>query len=591
MLKMKNILPVFVALLVLATASTAFAQQNCSVASTPVSRDTDQGVTEPAGDLTFTCVQPAGGTATTLATMTVDYGNAITSSTAWPTGVTVVVAKPISIPVASVTGFGGVAPTIAAVPLGGTAIIITIPAVVANAGATPITSTFTLTGVLLNLGTAGSFGTGSCTPGRTGQIQAVISVSPGNNVLIIAGQNVATVVNSIQCPILPPTLGTNLGPVGGVTPGTILASNTAVLNGGNFTINVKENYIDFYRSQAQFNGGGATNGNQLIYTFSGIPTGVTLGGCAASMTEPAGSLGPVGTVSATWSATTAGTLTAAANTVTVTVATPADPTAIETIVLSCSTFTAGTTATLPFAPGAITVSVSVGPIGPAFGAGNAILNAGTTPVGVIPRYVTLASPALTVINIISATTHMIFPFVSIGNGFDTGLVVANTSQDPYGTTGAAGGSRPQNGTVALYFFPSQGGSGATAPTGTPFCVTTGGTATSPIAGGSTATTCSVLSGAPVAANTGMGSGGVLNAGGTWSVLGSSILGSLSPAVTAFNGYIIGIANFTNGHPTAFVADATFSGKFASGGPALVIPNPQLSARNVGTLGGAESVGH
>jgi hypothetical protein len=64
MLKMKKILPVFVALLFLGAASTAFAQLNCQVASTPVSRDTDIGVTEPAGDLTFTCIQPASGTAT-----------------------------------------------------------------------------------------------------------------------------------------------------------------------------------------------------------------------------------------------------------------------------------------------------------------------------------------------------------------------------------------------------------------------------------------------------------------------------------------------------------------------------------------------
>ena len=99
----------------------------------------------------------------------------------------------------------------------------------------------------------------------------------------------------------------------------------------------------------------------------------------------------------------------------------------------------------------------------------------------------------------------------------------------------------------------------------------------------------MLSGAPVAANTGIGAGGVLAAGGTWSVLGSSVLGSLTPAVTNFNGYVIAIANFTNAHPTFFVADATFSGKFAAGGPGLVLPNPQITARTGGAA--AESIGH
>src|SRR5262249_49846278 len=103
MLKLKNILPVFVVLLFLGVASTAFAQVSCGVASTPVSRDTTTGLTEPAGDVTLTCTQT--GSANTAATVTVDYqGVPITNSVAYP------VAKPIS-----VTGASGcvAAPTIA----------------------------------------------------------------------------------------------------------------------------------------------------------------------------------------------------------------------------------------------------------------------------------------------------------------------------------------------------------------------------------------------------------------------------------------------------------------------------------------------
>src|SRR6476620_767083 len=83
MLKIKNILPVFVVLLFLGLSSTAFAQLSCNVASTPVSRDTDTGLTEPAGDLIFNCI--AGATATSAATLTIDYGTPITDNTVFPT--------------------------------------------------------------------------------------------------------------------------------------------------------------------------------------------------------------------------------------------------------------------------------------------------------------------------------------------------------------------------------------------------------------------------------------------------------------------------------------------------------------------------
>src|SRR5947208_2163847 len=73
MLRMKNILPVFVVLLFLGVASTAFAQVSCNVASTPVSRDSNTGVTEPAGDITFQCQQTGATASSAGATITVNY--------------------------------------------------------------------------------------------------------------------------------------------------------------------------------------------------------------------------------------------------------------------------------------------------------------------------------------------------------------------------------------------------------------------------------------------------------------------------------------------------------------------------------------
>ena len=88
-MKTKMLMPVLAILLVFGVANTAFAQLSCSVASTPVSRDTDTGHTEVVGDLIFNCA--GGPTATTEATMTIDYGVVVTNSTAYPVG------KPIAI--------------------------------------------------------------------------------------------------------------------------------------------------------------------------------------------------------------------------------------------------------------------------------------------------------------------------------------------------------------------------------------------------------------------------------------------------------------------------------------------------------------
>ena len=200
----------------------------------------------------------------------------------------------------------------------------------------------------------------------------------------------------------------------------------------------------------------------------------------------------------------------------------------------------------------------------------------------VPRYSVATLGPVTAVTILSATTHMIYPFASIGNGFDTGFVIANTSADPYGTGPGAGGARPISGPATLVFFPASGAA--------PFCLasgagapgTTGGVAVNGIAAG-----CAVVS-LSGKGTTGLSAGGNIAAGSSWVFLGSEALSQLGTGgATSFTGYVFAIANFPVGHPTAFVADATFSGKFTSGGPALVIPNPAQTTRQAPV----ESVGH
>jgi hypothetical protein len=544
MLKIKNILPVFVVLLFLGVASTAFAQVSCNVASTPVSRDTSTGLTEPAGDITLQCTQTGANPSGAGATVTVTYGVPITNDTTFPVNPPYAGTKPIA--VANTVAAGCPAPTSTTVSNAAGSVVIAFPAI-GNGPAS--TCNYTLSGVLLALSGSGAT-----------SVSATVSVSPGNNLLITAGQNTPTVVTSVLAPIVASGVVVKTGP--GIVPTT--GVNAAFASG--FSIAVTENYIDMFRDVTQFNSGAASNGTQLVFTFAGIPTGASFP-CSATSTAAGvadGTVTPAAGAAATVNATTP--------TVTVAYTAGAGPslTAIDTITLTCGPFSNGS-ATLPFAAGSITATVSLAPIGTAFSAVGAILNNPTT-TGQIPRYTGPSFGPLTVINIIPLTTHMIFPFVAVGNGFDTGLVIANTTADPYGGT-KFGGAAAVSGPITIAFFPSGGG--------TPFCVQTGSGAAA-VAGITSCTT--------VTAGTGLSSGSVAS-GSSWSVLSSQLF-SAAGVTASFSGYAFAIANFPFAHPTAFVADATFSGKFASGGPMLVLQNPAVAGRSVFPTGGlAESLGH
>ena len=51
---------------------------------------------------------------------------------------------------------------------------------------------------------------------------------------------------------------------------------------------------------------------------------------------------------------------------------------------------------------------------------------------------------------VNQVTNLLFPFVSNMSTFDTGITIANTSKDPFGT-------KPQSGSVTLHAFPQGGG--------------------------------------------------------------------------------------------------------------------------------------
>jgi len=107
------------------------------------------------------------------------------------------------------------------------------------------------------------------------------------------------------------------------------------------------------------------------------------------------------------------------------------------------------------------------------------------------------------------TCDLLFPFVTNQSGFDTGIAIANTSLDPYGTT-------PQQGTVTLYYYGGTTGGGAAPPAQT---------TNAPVPGGSELVF-------------------QLSSGGGYGIA----------ATPGFQGYIISIANFQYCHAFAFISD-------------------------------------
>ncbi len=143
----------------------------------------------------------------------------------------------------------------------------------------------------------------------------------------------------------------------------------------------------------------------------------------------------------------------------------------------------------------------------------------------IPRFAHpyINSPADLFITVNKCTTNLLFTFLTnaTGVGFDSGMAIANTSQDPYGTP-------PQHGTITLWFY----GTNAPAPLTTPD----------------------------------------VPAGAEWAA-------SLSTIAPGFQGYVIAIAQFQFGHGFAFITGKYNAGSVydvAEGYIANIIPDPTFT---------------
>jgi hypothetical protein len=315
------------------------------------------------------------------------------------------------------------------------------------------------------------------------------------------------------------------------------ATNNAL--GSEFTNNTETGYVSPTTPVGGITSGVtniASSATMLQVVFNNIPAGVTLyvptsvaadsspatAGTLTLVASPS-SLTPVAASTSSSAVTGTAALTAASGSATayyLFAAGSASNSLTETfaigtyVVLSANTVTASATA--------LTAAVSFAPVGSTQ----------------IPNFVVGPSTTTTTLSTFTqCTTSLLFPFVTNQLGFDTGIAIANTSSDPFGSNGATA----QAGTCSINFY----GAGAPSP--------------------SNVTTPSVPSGTVyTAVLSGIGAG--------------------------FQGYLIAQCNFQYAHGFAFVTDGVgANGGLSQGYLAGVIPDTnqvkRTTANPIGSVTG------
>lgn len=214
----------------------------------------------------------------------------------------------------------------------------------------------------------------------------------------------------------------------------------------------------------------------------------------------------------------------------------ANPNIVESLIVPVEASYLTSSSTVPL-PGTVSASVNFAPLAGSTQQGEAS--------GPIPRFVQPYGPT-TIFTISPCTCNLLFPFVSNIAGFDTGIAIANTSSDPYGTAS-------QTGAVNLYYYGSTSGGGAAPPMAT----------SQPVSGGQELIF-------------------TLSNGGNFGV----------PATPGFEGYIIAQSDFQFCHGFAFISDVGAQ-KLAEGYLAISLDYPVYGLRGTpaNTTSFGENMGH
>jgi hypothetical protein len=183
----------------------------------------------------------------------------------------------------------------------------------------------------------------------------------------------------------------------------------------------------------------------------------------------------------------------------------------------------------------------------------------------IPRF----CPSPTVQNVFAinqCTCNLLFPFVTNQSGFNTGIAIANTSLDPFGTA-------TQQGKVTLFLF---GGVAPSSPAPPPITTTGSGTLAGIVPAG-----CELVF-------TLLNGGGVMpgNCAALVNANSTTTIDLPGHAMAGFQGYIISVANFQWCHAFAFISD-TAATNLAEG--YLAIQLDMVTLDRTGVFG--ENKGH
>jgi hypothetical protein len=282
--------------------------------------------------------------------------------------------------------------------------------------------------------------------------------------------------------------------------------------------------------------GVANSGTRFLLSFTGIPTGVTLylpvsiagtsalagvGSSPLTLTLTASATGAFSAVAASTTVGFPGAGVQAAITATNGAATAVyEVTSTDnTVPAESLNFTGAFTFAANFSPvavGPVTVTITPAP-------------SGSTNV---PNFAASSNTAITLSSWSPCVTSLLFPFVTNQLGFDTGIVLANTSTDPFGgvfnafTNPAGYGAAAAPGACVLNFY----GAGAPTP------------------------------------STGVAAPGGSQASGTTNAF------QLSSVAAGFQGYMIAVCNYQYGHGYAFIEyDLTQNNGVAEGYLALILP--------------------
>jgi hypothetical protein len=117
---------------------------------------------------------------------------------------------------------------------------------------------------------------------------------------------------------------------------------------------------------------------------------------------------------------------------------------------------------LPVAPSQAQIALSFAPTPPSFNAADGARRQGAN--FPIPRFVDIGT-ARNLFRLNVCVTNLLFPFVTNQAGFDTGLAIANTSRDPFGTG-------IQTGTCTLNMYGANAPAAITSPVVTPDAIYT-----------------------------------------------------------------------------------------------------------------------